>query len=142
MILQAIPNLISPLIPLFILRLLAGKRLVYTADYLGEKVVAKIFFEPNYKRRWKRELQGVMTIAKSDVNTPDVIASFHEEGQGFACVLFEYIDMAETLGERCKQAADDKEKIEIFKQALITVAQLHDAGVYQKDIHLDNFLQF
>ncbi|PHS73635.1 MAG: hypothetical protein COB22_00040 [Cycloclasticus sp.] len=124
-----------------LLRLLPGKRLVCTAEYLGEKVIAKIFFGPSYVRRWKREIQGVEQIIKSQVLTPEIIAMIHEEEQDFALVLFKYIEQSKTLDECWQEATSNDGKVAVLKQALSIIAKLHDAAVYQKDIHLDNFLK-
>ena len=123
-----------------LMRLLPGKRLVFKAVYDGKTVLAKVFFGSGFKRRWLREVKGTKEIAGAKVNTPSLYASIEDKVQGFAVVLFEFIEQAETLETCYELEADIEKQLGYVKSAVNIIAKLHDAGVYQKDIHLSNFL--
>jgi len=123
-----------------LLRLLAGKRMVCTGQYKGQRVLLKLFFGPSYKRRWARELDGVTLIKQADIKTPEVIASHCDEGSDIGYIVFEFIDNAKTLDTCLNEAKTTDERMRVFQQALTLIAQMHTADIYQKDVHLDNFL--
>jgi len=123
-----------------LLRLLAGKRMVCTGQYKGQSVSLKLFFGPSYKRRWARELDGVTLIKQADIKTPEVITSHCDDGSGIGYIVFEFIDNAKTLDTRLNEAKTTDERMQVFQQALTLIAQMHSADIYQKDVHLDNFL--
>jgi len=123
-----------------LLRLLAGKRMVCTGQYKGQRVLLKLFFGASYKRRWARELDGVTLIKQADIKTPEVITSHCDDGSGIGYIVFEFIDNAKTLDTRLNEAKTPDERMRVFQQALTLIAQMHSADIYQKDVHLDNFL--
>lgn len=122
------------------LRLLPAKRVVCLADYAGKSVLAKIFFGSGYKRRWKREIEGVGYISDSGVRTAKVLESVLDESEGIAIILFGFIEQAETLERRWQRASSDEVKRKILQSVLAVIATLHNHGTVQKDIHLNNFL--
>ncbi|OUR84311.1 hypothetical protein A9Q82_00755 [Cycloclasticus sp. 46_120_T64] len=123
-----------------LLRLLAGKRLVCKGSYQGQTVLLKIFFGASYKRRCQRELDGVRLIQREGINTPRLIASNIDHQAELAYIVFEYIDEVESLDERLKKSSTIEQRLTVFKQALELIAQMHAASIYQRDVHLDNFL--
>ena len=123
-----------------ILRLLPGKRLTCRAKYEGRMVLVKLFFGSAYSRHCSREIEGVGYIEKAGVNTPRLILSAEDPSQQLAFALFEFLQQAETLQNRWLDATTEQAKKDVFKQALGAIAQLHNHSVYQKDIHLNNFL--
>ncbi len=123
-----------------LLRNLPSKRMVCQATYGGQTVLVKLFFGASYKRRWQREVDGVIHIASSGVRTPELLEAVVDEQQGIAFAIFEFIDQADTLDACWQKASGDGAKAAIFKQALDVIATLHNSGVVQEDIHLNNFL--
>jgi len=123
-----------------VLRLLAGKRLVCKGRFQGQMVLLKIFFGASYKRRYQRELDGVRLIHRKGVKTPGLIASNINQQSELAYIVFEYIDGVESLDNRLKHALTIEQRLTVFKQALKLIAQTHAASIYQRDVHLDNFL--
>jgi len=123
-----------------ILRLLPSKRLVCKGLYQEKIVVLKIFFGQSYKRRYQRELDGVNLIKQAGISTPQLIASELDVENNLAYLVFEYIEQAVTLDDEIKQAQTAEQRLAVFKQALLLIAQMHQASIYQRDVHLDNFL--
>lgn len=123
-----------------LLRLLVGKRLVCKGRYQGRTVLLKIFFGPLYKRRYQRELDGVRLIKREGICTPRLISSNIDQPSELAYIAFEYIENVESLDDRLKQASTTRQRLAVFKQALELIAKMHSASIYQRDVHLDNFL--
>lgn len=123
-----------------LLRLLAGKRMVCTGQYNDQRVLFKLFFGASYKRRWVRELDGVTLIKQADIKTPELIASHCDDDSGIGYIVFEFIDNAKTLDTCLNEAKTTDDRMLFFQQALTLIAQMHSADIYQKDVHLDNFL--
>jgi len=123
-----------------LLRLLAGKRLVCKGRFQGQTVLLKVFFGASYKRRYQRELDGVRLIQREGINTPRLMASNVDHHSKLAYIVFEYIDNVESLEDRIKQALTIEQRLSVFKQSLELIAQMHAASIYQRDVHLDNFL--
>ncbi|MBV1875616.1 MAG: lipopolysaccharide kinase InaA family protein [Cycloclasticus sp.] len=124
-----------------LLRLLPSKRMVCKATYQSETVLLKTFFGPSYKRRWARELTGVERIQQAGIKTPKVISSNCNDEQAIAYIIFEFIDDAKTLDVCLSRSNSTDERMAVFKKALVLIAQMHDVSIYQRDVHLGNFLE-
>lgn len=123
-----------------VVRYLPKRRLVCIGSYKGEDVIAKVFFGKRYKKRWQRELTGINLISDTRINTPSVLEQFLDKDEGFAVIVFQYISEAETLEERWTKSNDENIKQKVFSCATDLLATMHDAGVFQRDIHLSNFI--
>ncbi len=123
-----------------LLRLLAGKRLVCKARYQGRTVLLKTFFGASYIRRYQRELDGIKLIQREAINTPRLIASIIDQKSSLAYIVFDYLEKVKSLNDCLKQASTVEQRLAVFKQALELIAQMHAASIYQRDVHLDNFL--
>jgi len=121
-----------------IIRYLPKRRIVCLGMYKGENVIIKIFFGKGYKKRWERELAGVNLISETGIKTPNILEQFLDENH--AVIIFQYISEAETLDEKWKKSKDEKVKQKVFSQSTDLLAIMHDAGVFQRDIHLSNFI--
>lgn len=122
------------------LRLLAGKRLVCKARYQGRTVLLKIFFGASYIRRYQRELDGIKLIQQEAINTPQLITSIIDRQSSLAYIVFDYLEKIRSLNDCLKQASTVEQRLATFKQALELIAQMHAVSIYQRDVHLDNFL--
>ena len=111
-------------------RVLPGRRFSGMGSYRDEPVFAKVFYGQGARRYWQRELDGAERMADK-VPTPKVVhRGGTADGEGFV-VLYEAVQNAGSVAE------DD---LKALHQAVRLVANLHDAGIAQTDIHLGNFL--
>lgn len=109
-----------------VLRRLPARRLVVRARLGGREVAAKFFLGAKAQRDYAREKAGVLAAVNAGVLTPGFVI----EGpvrDGF-CLAVEWI-----VGARQIRCADVAEVIELN-------ARLHEKGVIQKDLHIDNFV--
>ena len=126
-----------------LLRVLPGKRIVGEAEYVGGRVLAKVFVATGSKRHWQRECAGIGALHKASLPTPDVLASSEMAGGGYV-VLTRFYEDAESLADAWKRAdnsqAGDVSAENVLSPALALVARMHQRGLMQDDLHLGNFL--
>lgn len=125
------------------LRVLPGQRYVGRGTWQGRSVLAKLFVGTKAQRHFQRELTGVQSLAQQQLNTPQLLASDFDAAFG-GWILFDYLADAQNLEQQWQQHAAEpmlstaQEKV--LGQALTSIARMHAQGLWQKDIHLDNFL--
>lgn len=121
-----------------ILRLLPARRIVALAEIDGQSFLVKVFLGKSANKYVCRERAGVLAFVEAGVDTPELL---WEGKSGDARVLvFRYLSDAVNLGERWVKSRETGERIRILEKVVKVLARLHDHGVVQNDIHLDNFL--
>ena len=121
----------TPLSYTKIARILPERRISGFANYNNESVFAKLFYGKGARRYWSREIKGSEQMRSVGTQTPDVLyTGATADNQGFV-VLYEAIGHPASLKE------DD---LPCMLAAVRQVATLHDGGLMQTDIHLDNFV--
>ncbi|WP_298398124.1 lipopolysaccharide kinase InaA family protein [uncultured Azonexus sp.] len=126
-----------------VLRFLPGKRLVADGRYREQRVLAKVFFAPAWRRHVKREASGVQALSEAGLPTPRLLGS-HELSGGAAVLLFEFVEGAVSLAEcwrALRASPDDEAAWNLLTPVLLLLARMHRAGIWQADLHLGNFLQ-
>lgn len=125
------------------LRVLPDQRYVARAQWKGRTVLAKMFVGSRAQRHFQRELTGAQNLSESGLPTPKLLASDYDHAFG-GWLLFEYLDAAESLEQRWQQVAHlpllAAEQRNVLQDALGCIARMHQQGVWQSDLHLDNFL--
>ena len=125
------------------LRVLPGQRYVGRALWQGRSVLAKLFVGSKAQRHFQRELNGVQLLLQQGLTTPELLASDYDAAFG-GWVLFEYLDGAQSLDQQWQQVAGQPvwtpAQQQVLEQALVCIAQMHLKGLWQGDIHLDNFM--
>ncbi|MFK7863489.1 MAG: lipopolysaccharide kinase InaA family protein [Pseudohongiellaceae bacterium] len=130
-----------------ILRLLPGKRLTAVAQYQGSTVVAKLFFHPqSWQRHRDKERQGIKVIKKHKLLAPEIVAEYQLEQVG-AVILLEYLEAANSLAEHFlienQDDTNDPSKANLDKvlsSAFELLCLCHNCGLWQRDMHLGNYL--
>ena len=107
------------------LRSQPGRRFVAAAMIDGQRAVLKAFFGPRAQRDFAREQRGVAALQAARLPTPKLLAS--GKGGGALVLAFEHME------GRTPTAANGE-------AVLALLAQLHDRGLRQRDLHLGNFL--
>lgn len=123
------------------LRILPGKRLTVLAQWGEHRVVAKLFYHP---KRWisyaERDASGIRALITKKIRTPKLLYHGPTKIPGIHVVILEYIDNAENLGHYLIDNVNTVSGLSILNQLFKIIAQQHQAGLKQQDIHLDNFL--
>ena len=107
------------------LRSLPGRRYVAKALVEGREVVLKAFFGVRRQRDFIRERSGAKALQSAGVPTPRLLGA--GRGAGALVLAFECLDGRQPM------ARD-------LAPLMNTLAHLHEHGVRQHDLHVDNFL--
>lgn len=121
-----------------ILRLLPGKRWVVLAEWNQQRVVAKIYWQQ--PKIWQRELAAARALHKAQITTPPLLGWGHTPCKAAQFILFAYIPDAVELTALNSLTPLTLQQLVILKQVIACIAKLHQAGLLQQDIHLNNFL--
>ncbi len=123
-----------------VLRSLPGKRLVYKGTWLQRSVIVKLFLDPRSALRHRdREKAGVDALKNAHVSTPELLFSGQLE-DGTPVLVFDFLPEAETALEVWSSLKSAESKSGFLRQLVELVGTLHDAGLVQEDLHLENFL--
>ena len=121
-----------------VLRLLPRRRVVALAEYQGQQILVKIFLGRTAARYTRRERTGALAIAHTGVCTPELL--WEGEFDNGRLLAFHYLSDVVSLEQQWALSHDPKTQIGILTRVVEILANLHDHGVVQHDIHLDNFL--
>lgn len=121
-------------------RVLPRKRMVALARWRGGLVVAKLFFaRGRWEHHLQREVEGIKALSRAGIKTAEPLGSGRLKDGNCGVLLLRYIAQGVSLG-RCWEQADAQGREHILRRAVARIAQCHDKGVLQKDIHLENFI--
>lgn len=124
-----------------ILRLVPGRRLVALARWRDRLVIVKLFFHAgHWRRHLLRDLNGITLLRKSGVPTPGLLLETTTTDSKGGVLLIEYLQQGISLSSLLDAAANEAKIDEVMNLALKTIALCHQAGLWQRDIHLDNFM--
>jgi tRNA A-37 threonylcarbamoyl transferase component Bud32 len=122
------------------LRSVPGRRGVYEGMYEGQNAVIKIFLSPFQGRRhFRRELKGLKLLRQRQIASPDVLAQGRSTNGNWVLVL-EKIENTADLDSILTDSGATAERKDFLRKTLHLLAQMHTAGILQRDLHLENFL--
>lgn len=125
------------------LRVLPGQRYVCRANWNGRLVLAKLMVGSKAEKNFARERVGAALLADQHLPTPVLLSSGWAAGQG-GWLLFDFLEGSQSLWEtwRAVEAetplSDGQQSV--LGNALTLIAGMHLRGLWQDDLHLDNFL--
>lgn len=129
----------STLTDLTLVREVPGKRHVYRARWQDKPVYAKLFFGKNNAHYATRDLNGVRYLMQAEISTPPLLFQGHTQDSQAEVLIFlaiEHANNAEAVWHDC----DEKQRFELVKQLVLTLAKHHQAGLIQTDLYFKNFL--
>lgn len=123
-----------------LLRDLPRKRQVFQGKWQEKEVIIKLFFHKHHARRHtRREWKGLLSLAKLSQNSPAPLFWGKLNSKTYTLVM-EKIPAAQS-GWEIWQSLEEKTSRENFLKKIIKqLAQQHQQGILQQDLHLDNFL--
>ena len=125
-----------------ILRIIPRKRLVAKANWRGTTVVVKIFFAPlRWKRNLSKDISGINLLRKSGLRAPAILHVGELADKKGAALVLEFVEGAKTIGEYFKEAESASERQLWFLRTIRAIGVCHRNGLWQSDLHMDNFLQ-
>lgn len=124
-------------------RLLPGNRLVGLTRFEDEPALLKLFFQPHhFNRHLEREQRGNRLLMEARVSTPPLLdTGLLADGKG-AFQLTRYLADARSLLQLSEQGelALDSARRSLVEKTIALLSRCHEKGIWQNDIHLDNFL--
>ena len=124
-----------------ILRIVPGKRLTGISNWRNQTVIVKLFFGPgHWKRNLLSDIRGMNLLRQRHILTPEILhetATF--DGKG-AVILIDYLQRGKNLHELVNEASSEDRKLALINLTVATIAKCHGQGLWQNDIHLDNFM--
>jgi tRNA A-37 threonylcarbamoyl transferase component Bud32 len=122
-------------------RLVPGRRLVCFGTWRGQDVVAKFFLDRrrgNY--HLEREAAGLAALASARVAAPAVIFRAMVPPDGPAVLGLRRLPAVVSFGAVWRRCADDAQRRALLRQVVVLLADQHQAGIKQDDLHGENFL--
>ena len=135
---SSLPDSLHQLYCTDVLRFLPGKRLVLKARHEKRNVIIKCFFGSHADRDQQRELNGIHGFQRAKVNTPELIT--YSSSRDASVVVTAALEPMESFEDIWQQELTDTVRREWLVRISQIIGTLHNAGVQQADIHLDNML--
>lgn len=123
-----------------ILRVLAGRRIVVRArtlaaqgEYLLEEDaperILKLFIGREHRRYFERERRGLAWLAAAGLPVPEISREIHTPG--LSGLIIEYLPGADVVPPEDQTAVEG---------VAVLLGRMHEAGLWQADLHLKNFV--
>ncbi len=123
-----------------LLKIVPKRRAVFSGTWEKQEVLAKLFYRPlHIRRHLQRETAGCQALAKAGIPTPKVLYAGKTDNASVGVLLFEYLHPISSLRDVWNALEFREEKQLLFRQLLDIIAKMHQAGLKQCDLHLDNF---
>jgi len=121
------------------LRNLPGRRLVFEGRFKGRRVVVKVFMNRQRAQvHSQREVDGLAALNSAGIAAPEVLFAGSDR-QANPVVVLAWIENAVALSARWHDA-DPEQRVQLARRMMALLASHHRAGIFQADLHLDNFL--
>ena len=123
-----------------VLRDVPAKRRVCLASWNEREVIVKLFMHKIKARRHiKKEWQGAGLLEKRGFNTPSPLF-YGKTEQGQWVIALEKIEDSQTVLDAFNEMTNKSDKLDLLITLSRELAKQHIKGVFQKDLHLGNFL--
>lgn len=124
-----------------LLRVVPGKRLVALSTWQNRTVIIKIFISSN---RWKRgmlkDIAGMNKLKSAQIPSPNLLLHTTTSDKKAGVLIIEYLHQGVSLATLFDEAKSEGDKIKVLEMGVKALADCHESGLWQNDIHLDNFM--
>jgi len=121
-----------------VVRSIPRRRLVCRGEWQGQAVFIKLYLDG--RKYWRRELRGLQALHNAAIPGPVVMFSGTADQAAIHVIVLRAVESAMTLQSAWAEAGSEARRIELLQRALRAIADHHNNGLVQQDIHLDNFL--
>ncbi len=122
-----------------ILRLLPGRRLVCRAGSEEGDVLLKLFLGEDGRKEAAEDASAIRAMMAADIATPALRGEAGVRDRPYRVLLFDFIPEARSFRQAWMAAAGEERRV-LLEKLLRLVAAQHQAGLRQRDFHLNNFL--
>lgn len=119
-----------------LLRKIPNKRWVMQARWGTKTIVVKFFM--NW-RHAQRELTGYEALVAANIVTPKLLHHGWIAGEKLYVLLFEYIATGMDFNLTWQNSNEERRK-KLLQELVALTIKMHQAGLQQRDLHLQNFL--
>ncbi len=124
-----------------VLRVVPGRRAVFSGRWMERKVVAKLFLRPHhYRRHLRRETAGIRALQRAGVPTPGILFAGKAKNSACGVLVTEYLERTKSLTDLWAGEIDPDHRFRLLKVLAGLIAQMHRHGLFQRDLHPGNFL--
>ncbi|MGK9066720.1 lipopolysaccharide kinase InaA family protein [Stutzerimonas chloritidismutans] len=125
------------------LRVLPAQRYVCRANFDGRLVLAKLMVGGKAEKNFIRERDGAALLVNQQMPTPALLSSGCVAGQG-GWLLFDFLEGSQSLWDSWRaveaEAPLSVGQHSVLSNALTLIAEMHLRGLWQDDLHLENFI--
>ncbi|SDK39793.1 Lipopolysaccharide kinase (Kdo/WaaP) family protein [Methylophilus rhizosphaerae] len=129
----------EPLTDLQAHRVIPQRRWVLSAHWQGQAVFAKIFLGQQAEKYATRDARGARWLQQGALTTPALLWQGVTQDGRAQVLIYAAVTNAQNA-EELYQSADVAARLVLVERLVIALAQQHQAGLVQTDLHLKNFL--
>lgn len=129
----------SALTQLQVHRMLPGRRWVFSANWQGQAVFAKVFVGPKAEKYAERDAQGSRWMSAAGLKTPAVLFQGLAQNGHAHVLVYAAIAHAENVHQAYAES-ETAQRFALMEKVVRVLAQHHDAALVQTDLHLKNFM--
>jgi tRNA A-37 threonylcarbamoyl transferase component Bud32 len=123
-----------------LVRELPGKRMVFSGTWQDRPVIAKLYpASTSAQKHWAREKNGIEALAGAGVTTPQLLHTGQLADGSYLLVLDRLLH-ARTALQWWQTLKSQADRQGFLLQLVELTAGLHETGLVQRDLHLENFL--
>lgn len=130
----------SQLTDLQVYRMLPGRRWVYSAQWQGLPVFAKVFAGAQAFKYATRDADGAHAMRRAGLNTPALLWQGCAQNAQLHVLVYAAILQADNVHHHYEACEDDATRLAVVQQVVQALASLHAAGLVHTDLHLKNFM--
>ena len=124
-----------------IARIIPGKRLVCLGKWNKKPVAVKIFLSSKSAgHHFEREIKGINALKNAGIKTPALLLQGNIQQDNTPVLVFQRIMPSFNPYEVFDMAETDEKRSELLKRIEVVIAEQHEAGLRQTDLHFGNFL--
>jgi len=123
------------------LRSIPGKRLTCLGILKNRRVVVKFFYGSAWSHvKWSRCYKNALTLHSSLVSTPDILYAGRIEKHNLSIIIFNFLEDATRVDTALQNSSRKEKSNHVILLLLWHIADQHNKRIFQKDLHLGNFL--
>ena len=124
-----------------VLRVVPGRRAVFSGRWMERKVAAKLFFRPHrFRRHLRRETAGIRALQRAGVPAPEILFAGKAKNSACGVLVSRYLEGPTPLTDLWTGKFDPDQRLRLLKVLARLIAQMHRHGLFQRDLHPGNFL--
>src|SRR3990167_350237 len=122
-----------------IIRLLPQKRLVLSGVWQNKKVIIKVFFDKQARQHFNRELIGYHLLEEKGIAIAPVFFANELSVKNVYAVIYLEFYPAKKISQLIENENEERAEFWLYQTQQV-ITKLHQVGLLQTDLHLNNFV--